>query len=158
MIANKTPKMNGALLSDEEIVYFYRNVVMYYELGDKKRKFSVIGTNLKEHLQLHDMLFDIGEPKETPPKKPDFLSKRKIGFWFINSKKNQVTSLLSHLRNSISHCKVTCQYINNEWNFCFQDEYQGKVTMLGKLPKKLLPGFIEALKLTETKVTKNPRK
>jgi len=140
-------------LSDSEIINLYRKVVMYYEQG-KERNYRVKAKCLQQFLKEKKIQLEIGTAKGSRPSESEFLSRRETGFWFIDSKGNQVHSLFSHLRNSVAHCTVTCEKINNRWYFCFRDNNRGRLTMLGKIPKKLLTGFIEVLALSEITVNK----
>lgn len=145
-----------ASLSDKEIVDLYRNVVMYHELG-VKRNYKVKSPCLQKYLKANKIGIEVGSTT-LRPKEQDFLSKRGIGFWFKKPYESQVASLLRHLRNSVAHCKVTKQKINNRWYYCFLDQYRGSTTMLGKLPIKLLVEFIGALKSAEVQISKPANK
>ena len=144
---------------DNELLFGYKEVVLYYEqkvknsphgfyfkrsrlqnyLNDKKRTIT-----LKDNLDNTELLRKF---KEYP-----------VSFFCFSRTKTHSTipSLLAHLRNSFAHGNFVIMPIEKHLYYCFTDIYfkgkkKGQISMKGQIPVKAFRKFILELKENQQK-------
>ncbi|MDD3802345.1 MAG: hypothetical protein PHV45_09150 [Desulfuromonas thiophila] len=136
-------------LSDKEILYFYKNILVYCE-EEIVRHFRIDSKCVKDFIK--DERINI-HPATTgnPVFRLEKIYEDKSSFFSfkIHKKQGQVNALFKHFRNTVAHCNVNRQKIANRWFYVFIDKDRGKLTMTGKIPVKKLEPFIVALKQSE---------
>jgi len=138
-------------LTNSEIVFFYREILGYCESDLKERRFYVRSKSVQRYIKTNQLCLVVTSPETPMPDIEDFFSNNLIGFWFTDSKRNQVASLLTHLRNSVAHCSIQTKKINNKNFYFFTDKHRNQLTMVGKLPTAMFPSLIKILKSSDIK-------
>lgn len=140
--------MNILSLSDRELQFGYKDVVLYYEKKLIKEKTGFNRKRLDNYLK--DKKIDLSSKGVVGNN--DFKNKNVSFFQYDKDDKlSEIVSLFKHLRNSFAHGNVEKTYINKRPYYCFEDCYtagkkKGQQSMIGQIPQRDFKGFITELK------------
>jgi hypothetical protein len=134
-------------LSDNELLFAYKNVILHYETSVKDANGFYSGNkDFQSFIKNKNILIAevLTKEIEIESDKEDLNAS---SFLFTNSKGNQIKSLFYHLRNSFAHGSFTKMKIGKTDYFCFEDINPSKqFTMRGKIQAEFFEEFIEKLK------------
>lgn len=148
--------MNIQTLNDTELLFGYKEVVLYYEQHVKQYPNGYALRRLQKYLNLQHIT--IVDDMNDLVLQQNFQQKP-VSFFCFNLAKGHSTlaSLLYHLRDSYAHALVEITKIGNRPYYCFMDIYPkgpkvGQTSMIGQIPKRALKGFIQELKANQDKL------
>ena len=137
-------------LSDDDLLFGYMKIVLYYESKVKRNpkgfRVSKIKNSLKQLAIYQDDLQTVIEPIHK-----QMFEKEPVPFFAFADKFNsKVPSLIYHLRNAYAHNCVERENIKGVDFLCFMDKYNKQTTMLGQIPYDAFAEFFEKLKAART--------
>ena len=148
--------MNIQTLADKELLFGYKDVLLYYEQHVKLYPNGYALKRLQKYLELQHITL-VNNMKDLALQQN--FQQKPVSFFCFNLTKRHSTlaSLLYHLRNSFAHALVEITMISNRPYYCFKDVYPnkqkaGQVSMIGQIPKKAFKGFIQELKANQNKL------
>ncbi len=148
--------MNIQTLTDKELLFGYKEVLLYYEQHVKLYPNGYALKRLQKYLNLQHIILE--DNMKGLALQQNFQQKP-VSFFCFNLKKGHSTlaSLLCHLRNSFAHALVETTMIDNRPFYCFKDVYPngqkaGQTSMIGQIPKRVFKGFIKELKANQKKI------
>lgn len=148
--------MNVQTLTDKELLFGYKEVLLYYEQHVKLYPNGYALKRLQKYLNLQHIILE--DNMKGLALQQNFQQKP-VSFFCFNLTKGHSTlaSLLYHLRNSFAHALVETTMINNRPYYCFKDVYPnrqktGQASMIGQIPKRAFKGFIQELKANQNKL------
>ena len=136
-------------LSNDELLFAYKDVILYYEkLVKDKKGFYINSKEFQSFIKDKNILIKNTTAEEI---KIAFNTKKltESYFLFTTSNYSQVRDLYRHLRNSFAHGLFTKTEIKKTVFLCFDDIYNKKYTMRGQIQKELFVEFIEKLQQTK---------
>ena len=140
---------NFESLSDAELLFAYKNVLLYYETSVKDASgFSVGNKDFQSFIKDKSISITVGTTTdiENESKKEDAPIS---SFFFTDTKGNQLKSLYYHLRNSFAHSSFTKMKIEKTDYLCFEDinlNNKKQFTMRGQIQLEFFEEFVEKLK------------
>ena len=137
-------------LSDDDLLFGYKEIVLYYESKVKRNskgfRVSKIKKSLKQLAIYQDDLQTVIEPIHQ-----QMFEKEPVAFFAFNCKSgSKIPKLLAHLRNAYAHNCVERENIKDVDFLCFMDKYNKRTTMLGQIPVVVFEDFIGKLKEART--------
>ena len=148
--------MNIQTLTDKELLFGYKEVLLYYEQHVKLYPNGYALKRLQKYLDLQHITLE--DNMKGLALQQNFQQKP-VSFFCFNLTKGHSTlaSLLYHLRNSFAHALVEITMIGNRPYYCFKDIYPrrqnaGQASMIGQIPKRAFKGFIQELKANQNKL------
>lgn len=133
-------------LSDTELLFGYKEIVLYYESRVKRNPKGFQVSKLKGWLQ-RLAIYQNDLQTEIKPIHRQMFEKEPVAFFAFSDKYNsKIPSLLYHLRNSYAHNCIERESIKGEDFICFIDKYRKQNTMLGQIPYGVFTEFVEKLK------------
>lgn len=137
-------------LADNDLLFGYKEIVLYYESKVKRHpknfKVARIKKSLKRLAMYQDDLQTVIEPIHR-----QMFEKEAVAFFAFSDKfGSQIPSLIYHLRNAYAHNCVERENIKGEDFLCFMDKNNGSLTMLGQIQYANFIEFISELKGART--------
>jgi len=137
-------------LSDKELLFGYKEIILYFEKVIKKSSngFNARNQKFNSFLKEHDITIEYKTTDELKNETNNTEAFFLFTFSYQKSKQLSILpSLLNHLRNSFAHGLVSKKKIKKTVYLCFKD-YNTSIncTMRGQIPNKSFVPFIAALK------------
>ena len=148
-------------LTDQELLFGYKEIVLYYESKVKWHPKGFKVSRIKECLKQLAMYQDDLQTEIKPIHRHMFEKEPVAFFAFKDCHGSQVPSLISHLRNAYAHNCVEKEKIKGVDFLCFLDRKYYKesnkvdLTMLGQIPYNVFQDFISELKGARTPEIEN---
>lgn len=144
---------------DKELLYGYKEVVLYYELQVKTNPhgFYFNRARLQNYLNDKKKTITIKDNLEDTELQRKFKEYPVSFFCFTRTKTySTIPSLLAHLRNSFAHGSFVIMPIGKQLYYCFTDIYpnrkkKGQISMKGQIPVKEFKKFMQELKENQQK-------
>jgi hypothetical protein len=133
-------------MKDSEVVRLYREILSYYEIEGQFKAYSVRNHNINSYLEKNRITLACENHAYCAEVSRTLADNLTSGFWFKDNKRNQIRSLLAHLRNSVAHTRVCRQRIGSRIFYRFEDYDRGNMTMVGKILASKLFEFLVILK------------
>ena len=151
----KVMKKRYKTLLDDDLLFGYKEIVLYYESKVKRNPKGFRVSKIKKSLKQLAMYQDDLQTAIEPIHKQMFEQEPVPFFAFGDKFNSKVPSLIYHLRNAYAHNCVEREKIKGVDFLCFMDKYNGNLTMLGQIPYDVSEDFIEKLKATRTPEEEN---
>ena len=138
--------MNILSLSESELQFGYKDIVLYYENEIKKDKTGFNKKNLKKFLDSTSIVL---KAKVTPS---STFQNKKISFLHYTSPNgtSEIVSIFKHLRNCYAHGNVEKREIHKKLYLCFKDvkisSNTEQTTMIGQIARNKFEDFVKELK------------
>lgn len=151
----KVMKKRYKTLLDDDLLFGYKEIVLYYESKVKRHPKDFKVARIKKSLKLLAMYQDDLQTVIEPIHRQMF-EKEPVSFFAFGDKyDSKVPSLIYHLRNAYAHNCVERENIKGVDFLCFMDKYRKQTTMLGQIPYSEFSGFIAKLKEARTPEKEN---
>ena len=139
---------------DKELLFGYKEVVLYYEQKVKNNPhgFYFKRSRLQNYLNDKKRTITIKDTLDDAELQRKFKEYPVSFFCFTRTKAySTIPSLLAHLRNSFAHGSFVIMPIGKQPYYCFTDAYpngkkKGQISMIGQIPMKEFRQFIQELK------------
>lgn len=147
--------MNNYNLTDKEIVFVYRDIVLQHvnvSMNGKLKNYNIHNKQFKDYIKKENIIFKTATAKLIP-QVPD---KSNLQFFYFTKNGNIAYSLFTHLRNCFAHGNFKEIEINGSSYLEMFDKYRLNFTMKAQIKKSNFQEFIDNL-LTLTQPYNNKK-
>lgn len=143
-------------LLDGELLFGYKNIILYYEseIKNNHKGFNVGNSKLKKYLEENHIELAYENTNNIKNRLCSYGVDSISFFTFtkVTSKGfSKIPSLFYHLRNAFAHNNVDKKTIDGVEYYCLIDLYNDKYTLVGQIPITIYYEFIQNIKESRVK-------
>lgn len=130
-------------LTDNELLFGYKEIVLYYETQVKNNSKGFNKKRLNQLLSRFKIIVDCGV---NTPLSFYNLGRVKKSFIHFAASKYDLPMLLAGLRHAYSHANIEKKKIGGKYYLCFYNLYRSKYRMVGQIPYSHLKELVLEIK------------
>lgn len=140
-------------LSDKDLLFGYKEIVLYYEAQVRNKGKGFNKRLLKEIFTKSEVKVRCGE--DTHHSYNHLLGKEDYSFIHFSASEYSIPMLIKGLRDAYAHNRISKVHIGKRYYICFYNLYNDEYKMVGQMPFPQLRQLINTIKKTR-KVTNEP--
>ena len=135
---------NSPILSDKDLLFGYKQIVLYFENEVRKSKTGFNKRLLKGFLDNNHIVITTSSNVEKNYQ--EFIGKKRKAFIYFSQKDYDIPMLIRLLRNAFAHGHIKKEKIGGHYYLLFFNQFNNVKTFAGQIPYSHFSAFIGALK------------